>query len=154
MNRSFTEVSHFMYACLSLVMVGNKKAVPGKLWALERENIVRGSTSAANLYLHKKKIFLCAWERSRGEKCLGSQLQGWFFWCVVRHLSLSSLFRLLYQFALALPHSRSSQLSCLPAFLAPGQLHSHSQAPLLHQLPLNLSGSIGFPCAYFAYCIR
>lgn len=107
--------------------------------------MTRGSTSAANLYLHKK-IFLCAWEKSRGEKCLCSQLQGRFDWCVVLHLSLSSLFRLLCQLALTLPHSHSSQLSCLPALLASGHLHSHSQAPLLHQLPLNLSGSIGFPC--------
>lgn len=102
--------------------------------------MARGNTSAANLYLHKKKILLCAREKSRGEKCLCSQLQGWFYWCVVLHLSFPSLFRLLCQLALALPHSHSSQLSCLPAFLAPGHLNSHSQAPLLHQLPLDLSG--------------
>lgn len=105
--------------------------------------MARGNTSAANLYLHKK-IFLCAREKSRGEKCLCSQLQGWFYWCVWP--CTLPLFRLLCQLALALPPSHSSQLSSLPALLAPGQLHSHSQAPLLHQLPPHPSGSRGFPC--------
>lgn len=110
------------------------------------KTVARGSTSAAKLYLHKK-IFPCAWGKSRGEKCLCSRLQDWFYWCVILHLSLSSLFSLLCQLALTLLHSHPSQLSCLPALLAPGHLHSHSQAPLLHQLPLNLSGSTGVPPA-------
>lgn len=61
-------------------------------------------------------------------------------------LSSGSFASLFSHFLTALPHSPSSQLSCVPALLAPGHLHSHSQAPLLQQLPLNLSGSLGFPC--------
>lgn len=144
MDHGFTEVSHFMYACLSLVMMGNRRGSAWQALGLEKGKQWREEALlAANLCLHKK-IFLCAWEKSRGEKCLCSQLRAGFTGvrsCSSPSLVFSDSFAsLLSHFLTAIPHSFPV---CLLSF-APGHLHSHSQAPLLHQLPLNLSGSIGF----------
>lgn len=118
MNRSFTEVSHFMYACLSLVMVGNKKAVPGKLWALERENNVRGSTSAANLYLHKKKYFFVPGKDHVGKNAWAHNSRAGFsgVWSGTSPslLSSDSFTSLLSHFLTAVPHSFPVCLLFLP----------------------------------------
>lgn len=146
MNHGFTEVSHFMCGSLSLVMVGNRKGSVCQALGFGKGKQWRGEALLLPNSTFTKKYFLVPGENHVG-KNVCSRLQDWFYWCVVLHLSLFSLFSLLCQLALTLLHSHPSQLSCLPALLAPGHLHSHSQAPLLHQLPLNLSGSTGVPPA-------
>lgn len=102
--------SQSFYVCLPFLGDGEeqKRQCLASSGPWKGKTMVRGSTSAANLYLHKK-IFLCAWEKSCGEKCLCSQLQGQFIgvWsCTsLSLLSSDSFASLLLHFLTAIPHS-------------------------------------------------
>lgn len=112
MNHGFTEVSHFMYACLSLVMVGNRRGSAWQALGLGKGKQWWRKHFCCQPLPSQKNISLCL-GKIMWEKMSLLTTPGSVYWCVVLHLSPSSLFRLLCQLALTLPHSHSSQLSWL-----------------------------------------
>lgn len=151
MNHGFIEVSHSSYGHLSLVAVGSRKGSACQAPGLQKRKRWQREKKGKHLCCRPlpSQRSLAPGKKSCGEKCLCSQLQGWFFWCMVPHLSFSSLLLSPFQLrALTLPPHPS-----LTAFLSacsshPRPSHSGNPAPLLHQLPWNLSGSVSVHAAF------
>lgn len=117
--------------------------MPGKLWALERENNGERKHFCCQPLPSQKKYFFVPGKNHVEKNVFAHNSRASLLVCGPAPLSLFSL-----QTPLPACSYTSSQpfLTAFLALLAPGHLHSHSQARLLHQLPLTLSGSLGFPC--------
>lgn len=118
MNHGFTEVSHFMCGCLSLVMVGNRKGSVWQALGLGKGKQWRGEALLLPNSTFTKKYFLVPGENHVGKNVFAHDSRTGFtgVWSCTSPslLSSASFASLLSHFFTAIPHSFPVCLLFLP----------------------------------------